>query len=294
MSVRAAAGPSAYAGLAFLTLVWGSAFALIKVAVADIPPEATVLLRLIIASAVLSGWTVYRGERLPPLRDVRWRWFAALGVCGNVLPFFLTAWGQQTVPSGLAGILIGAMPLATIAGAHFLLKGERLTARRALGFILGFLGVVALMGPAALADLGGPTFIAQLAIFAAALSYACNALLAQAAPETSPSVAAAGMVIAAAVFSAPAGLYGLATLDAAPGWPAITAVFALGLFPTALTAIVYLALARSQGAAFIAQTNYLTPLVAALIGLGLGEPLGVSAAVALALILAGLAIARRR
>lgn len=291
---RAAPGPRAYAGLVFLTFAWGSAFALIKVALEDLPPAGLVFIRLLLAAAALTAWTLHRGRRFPPLTDVRWRWFAALGLAGNALPFFLNAWGQQTVPSGLAAILIGAMPLATIAGAALFLKGEPLRPRRAAGFLMGFAGVIALVGPAALADLGGPTFIAQLAILLAACSYAANALMAQSLPETPPSLAAAGMMITACIIAAPMGVHDLLQLETAPAAGPLMAAVALGLVPTAAASIVYMALARSDGAAFIAQTNYLTPVVAAAIGLVLGEALGWNAALALALILGGLAIARGR
>jgi drug/metabolite transporter (DMT)-like permease len=71
-------------------------------------------------------------------------------------------------------------------------------------------------------------------------------------------------------------------------------VIALGVFPTALATIVYMAIARKVGAAFIALVNYAVPVVAALIGVALGEDLGLTAWLALAVILIGIFVARRR
>lgn len=290
-----AAGPDmrAWTGLAVLALVWGGAFALIGVAVETLPPIVTAFGRLAIGAAVLTLWVWLRGSRLPPLSDRRWLWFLALGLFGNALPFFLIAVGQQSVPSGLAGILIGAMPMVTIAAAHIVIPGERLTMMKAFGFSVGFIGIVILMGPAALDDLGGPEFLAQLIIFTAGLSYAVNAILAQIMPDTPPGVAGAGMLIGAVVWSAPFGVWAIIQMDTAPSMASVQAVIALGLLPTALASIVYMAIARTVGASFIAQVNYVVPVVAAFIGIALGEALGLNAFIALGVILLGLAIARK-
>ncbi|TRO95642.1 EamA family transporter [Glycocaulis profundi] len=289
-----APGARGWGGLVVLALTWGSAFALIGVAVETLPPALVAFGRLAIGAAILIAWALMRGRAFPPLTDRRWLWFMALGLTGNALPFFLIAVGQQTVPSGLAGILIGAMPMVTISIAHLVIPSEKLTFIKALGFSIGFAGVVILMGPAALEDLGGPYFLAQLIIFGAGVSYAINAVLAQIMPETPPSVAGAGMLIGAVIWSAPFGLWALVTMEAAPSAESVWALIVLGVFPTALASIVYMAIARKVGAAFIAQTNYYVPVVAALLGVALGEALGVNAFIALGIILLGMAVARRK
>src|SRR4051812_23429337 len=139
--------------------MWGSAFMFMKIAVATVPPATLVASRLILAAIILYAVMRARGLRLPP-PGRRWLAFIALGVLGNCLPFFLIAWGQQTIDSALAGILISVMPLATMVLAHFFVAGEHLTSRRALGFAIGFAGIVVLMGPAALMGLGGTPAVA--------------------------------------------------------------------------------------------------------------------------------------
>ena len=76
-------------GLIALTVLWGSAYAFIKLAVVTMPPATIAFLRIAGAAIVLTGWTVLRGRRLPPLNDKSWLWFAAMGLTGNALPFFL-------------------------------------------------------------------------------------------------------------------------------------------------------------------------------------------------------------
>ena len=288
-------GVQGWGGLVVLALVWGSAFAFIRVGVETLPPSLVAFGRLAVAALALTAWMVYRRRRLPPLADPRWLWLAALGLFGNALPFTLIAAGQTTVPSGVAGILMGMTPLAIIAAAHFVLPNERLTAWKATGFLMGFAGIVMLTGPAALAGMLEADFLGQLAILAATLCYATHAIAYQRMPEMAPSAVAAGSMICAALLAAPLAAFDAMTGPAlAPSAASLGAVLVLGLFPTALAGIVYMMIARKVGAAFIAMINYVVPVVAALIGVALGETLGLNAFLALAVILAGIAVARRR
>ncbi|MBI2223389.1 MAG: DMT family transporter [Betaproteobacteria bacterium] len=143
-----------WALLAALVAMWGSAFLFIKLGVATVPPATLAASRLALGAATLYAVMRWRGLALPPAGS-RWLSFGALAIVGNCIPFYLISWGQQVIDSALAGILMAIMPLATLLLAHFFVAGERMTANRALGFSLGFVGIVVLMGPAALAGLGG-------------------------------------------------------------------------------------------------------------------------------------------
>lgn len=290
-----APGLRGWGGLALLAIVWGSAFAFIRIGVETVPPSVVAFGRLTLAAVVLTFWMVHRRRRLPPLTDRAWLWLLALGLFGNALPFTLIAVGQITVPSGVTGILMGMTPLAIIAAAHFVLPNERLTAWKGLGFAMGFAGICLLMGPAALAGLLQADFLGQLLILIATLCYAAHAIGYQRMPEMAPSMVAAGSMICAAILAAPLALYDIATTpDLAPSPASLGSIVVLGLFPTALAGIVYMAIARHVGAAFIAMINYVVPIVAAIIGVALGESLGWNAFAALVIILAGIGVARRK
>lgn len=287
-------GLKGWGGLALLALLWGGAFAFITVGVETIPPSIVAFGRLALAALVLTVWAVAQRRYLPPMKDRRWLWFAGLGLFGNTLPFTLIAIGQQTVPSGVAGILMGMTPLAIIMAAHFVLPGERINAWKGAGFLVGFSGIVLLTGPSALAGMLETDFLAQMLIFAATLAYATNAIMYQRMPETPPITVAAGSLICASVLAVPLVLWDVASgATMAPSLDSILAVIALGLLPTALATIVYMGIARKVGAAFIALINYAVPVVAAMIGLILGEALGLTAWLALGVILLGIFIARR-
>lgn len=278
--------------LAILTLLWGSAYAFIKHAVVFLPPTALILVRIAVAAVILLGWAVFRGRRMPALNDIRWLWFAALGLFGNTLPFFLISWGQQSLDSALTGILVAVMPLITLVLAHFLVPGERMTLMKIAGFLVGFVGVVILMGPAALEGLGGPSLVSQAAVLAAAACYSINAILARLLPETSPSVSGAGMLIMAALIALPFGAVELIQAQNVPvsAW---ASVLWLAVAPTAIASVMLMHVARTAGPGFLAIVNYLTPVAAVITGMIIGETIGWVTLLALAIILSGVWLARR-
>ena len=126
-----------------LVAMWGSAFMFMKIGVATVPPATLAASRIVLAAALLYCLMRARGLTLPP-PGRRWLPLTALGILGNALPFFLIAWGQQTIDSALAGILISAMPLVTMVLAHFFVSGEHIIRHRALRLAEGFAGGVVL------------------------------------------------------------------------------------------------------------------------------------------------------
>ncbi|HEV7819735.1 MAG TPA: DMT family transporter, partial [Burkholderiales bacterium] len=109
-----------------LVAMWGSSFMFMKIGVATVAPATLVASRVLLAAIVL--YVVMRARGLPlPAWGKQWIPYAALGILGNCLPFFLISWSQQYIDSALAGILISVMPLATLVLAHFLVAGERMT-----------------------------------------------------------------------------------------------------------------------------------------------------------------------
>jgi drug/metabolite transporter (DMT)-like permease len=292
--VRHRHGARDWLHLAALVVMWGTAFLFTKLAVHSVPPASVVAGRLLLAAVILAGVVGLRGLRLP-LADRRWRYFVFVGVVGNCLPFFLISWGQQRIDSGLAGILMAINPLATLVLAHYLVAGERMTLMRVGGFILGFAGIVVLMGPAALLGFGGghTTLIAEAAVLGGALCYAVTTIVARRMPSTEALVAATGVMIVASAVMVPVALVldrpWTLSVSATSAW----AVAVLGVFATALPTIVYFRLIASAGPTFLSLINYLIPLMAVAAGaIVLGESVGVAALAALSLILAGMALAQ--
>ncbi len=279
-----------------LVAMWGSAYMFMKIGVATIAPATLVAARLVTGAAILYVVMRARGLALPP-PGPRWLPFIALAILGNCLPFYLIAWGQQYIDSALAGILISIMPLATMLLAHFLVPGERMNVARVAGFAVGFAGVVVLMGPAALAGVGGThgRIMAQAAVLGGALCYAANSVLARRTIAADFLVASTAVLLVASVLMAPVALILDFPPADMPSPGAVAAILWLGVGPTALATILYFRLIAAAGPTFMAIVNYLSPIIALLSGIFLmGEQPDDAAFAGLALILLGIALSRRR
>jgi drug/metabolite transporter (DMT)-like permease len=276
-----------------LVAMWGSAFMFTGIAVRGFTPTALVTIRLVIAAVLLTGLVLVRGQRFPHTRRF-WLFSLAISLAGNCVPFWLISFGQQRIDSGLAGILMGIMPLTTMVLAHFLVRGERLNRTKAVGFVVGFVGLVALIGPAALLELRGQgtELLYQLAVLGGAICYAINTIVARHRPPADPLVAAAGVMLAGCALMLPIGGAPASTqLFAAPPIP-FAAMLALSIVATAIATVVFLQLVAIAGPSFTSFINYLIPVWALLMGvIFLGEEPGIRVVVALALILAGIALA---
>ncbi len=281
--------------LATLVVIFGSAFLLIKIALVALSPPGLVFIRLVTGFLVV--FSLALALRLPIPREPRILAQAALlGLVGNAMPFSLIAWGQQYVPSSVAGIFMAVMPITIVVLAHFFLPDEKLTARKAFGFVAAFFGIIVLIGPDAAALWSGESKILwrELAVLGGALCYSINTILTRRGPQAHPIPFTALVLFAGACWQAPFGLpAALVDLANVPVGP-LAAAIAVGVFPTGLATIVYFVLIREAGASFFALTNYLVPVWAATLGWTLGgEAMGVNALVALLLILGGIALSQR-
>ena len=206
--------------LAILVVCWGTSFAMSKVALQHVTPEWIAASRLFVGAAVLLAVTIAQGATLPLNRKFLAQYFW-LGLIGNAAPFFLITWGMQSISSGVAGLLMGTIPLIIVIMAHFVLPGERITSWRAVGFVLGFAGIVVLMGPENLLNLKahGQELVGELVVVIGCLMYGVNAISAKKfnLPGTiavSAGVLAVGAVLAtiAALLTSPFRIHGSAAL----------------------------------------------------------------------------------
>lgn len=233
--------------LVLLSCMWGTSFLFTKIAVDHMRPGTVVTFRLCLAAIVLAAAVrlIRRGLVHTPRM---WLHLLALSLLGNTVPFFLIAWGQQAIDSGLAAILLGGMPLVTLVLAHFTVEGERMTARTTVGFVIGLAGIAILVGPGAIRHLGGGSadIFSQLAIVAAALCYSVNAILARHLPPGDASVHTAATITLAALtmlpFHASDGVAAISELTPgvafALGW--------LGIVSTAVATILYFRIDRKS------------------------------------------------
>ena len=219
------------------------------------------------------------------------KYLAFIGVLNTALPFALLSWGQQYVPSAFAGISMAALPLFVLPLAH-VFSDEAMSTRRLTGVLVGFLGALVLIGPGVLRIGTGWEPLGQLACIAAAMSYAVASIMTRRCPPIDPIAMAALTLVVGSMVLIPAMLL----VEGLPG-PAtpvqMAAIVFLGLFPTALAALLRVTVIRSAGSVFMTLVNYQVPLWSVLFGaVILSETLPLRFFAALALILTGLAVSQ--
>jgi drug/metabolite transporter (DMT)-like permease len=275
--------------LVTLSILWGGSFFFGKVAVLELPPLTVAFGRVAIAAAILIVLARITGVALP-VTFAAWRPFAIMGLLNNAIPFVLILWGQTHIPSGLAAILNATTPLFTVLVAHAATRDERLTPSRLAGVTIGLGGVVAMIGPDLLRDLGS-NVAAQGACLLAAISYAFAGIYGRRFRGEPALRVAAGQLVMSSLMLAPLAV----VLDrpwtlTPPSAAAWAALMGTAILSTALGYLIYFRVLARAGATNVLLVTFLIPVSAILLGtLILGEQLAVGHIVGMAAIAIGLA-----
>ncbi len=280
----------AWTYLIALSALWGGSFFLIEIIVEQVRPLVLVFGRVFVAALTLH--LVRLALRIPRPDSARQiRAFVILGALNNALPFSLIVAGQTELAGGVAAILNATTPLFTVLLADRLTGDERLSWNRLAGVVIGFVGVAAMLGPAAWAGLGGPV-LAQLAILAAAISYALAGIYGRRFKGTPPLITATGQLSASSLLMLPL----VVLIEPAAGftWPGagvMAAWLALGTACTALAYLLYFRILAMAGATNTVLVTFLVPIFAILLGaLFLGERLAITHMLGMAMIGFGLVL----
>ncbi|WP_409997745.1 DMT family transporter [Bradyrhizobium sp. SZCCHNRI3043] len=256
--------------LGLLSLLWSGSFIFNGLALKELPPLTLVLLRIVLAAAILLPLLRLRGLGFPK-GFAGWRPFFAVALFNNVVPFCLIVIGQTFITSGLAAVLNATTPLFTIV-VMAAAGEERLSARRAAGLVVGFVGVVILRGgPGLDGSGGGYGFLFGLG---ASLSYGIAALLVRRHLAHSPPLATATFQLSASsvMMLAIAAVVDQPWRLPIPGLQTWLAVIGLAVLSTAFAYIVFFQILRRSGATNVTLVTLLIPLTTILLGsLVLGE-----------------------
>ena len=275
-----------------LVALWGTSFLFTAISVESVDPIAVVFFRVLIAAVILTMVVIIKGHKFPREKS-SWLAFMLMGFAGNAFPFFLITWGQLSVNSGIAGMIMAIMPLMTMLLAHYFVEGENLNRYKIIGFIFGITGITILLGP--VFEGGGRAVFGGIAIFIAATSYAVNSILVKRLPRFSPMVGAAGVMISASILILPMWLIQTTASFDQLSLRSIYSVIWLGIGPTAIATMILFAVIERAGPTFLSTINYMIPVVAFFAGAYiLSEPVSWSSIVALVIILAGIALTRFR
>ena len=273
-----------WALFAAVSVIWGMPYLFIKIAVDEgLSPAFVSWSRVVLAAIVLCALAHHAGL-LHHLRG-RYRWLALYALVEITIPFPLIAWGEQHIDSSLAAIIIAAAPLMVAVLAIRFDHTERVTGLRLVGLLIGFAGVVALVG----IDVSGSTeeLLGALAVLGAALGYAVGPMTLRAKLSGLDPRATMGVSLAlAALLLTPLTAAGLPSET--PSTDAIVAVVVLGLVCTAAAFVIFGSLIAEVGAGKALVITYVNPVVALALGVVvLDERPGLGALVGLILILAG-------
>jgi drug/metabolite transporter (DMT)-like permease len=223
-----------------------------------------------------STWTGLRRYARPLL---------LLGIFNAALPFWLLAWSEKRLDSGLAAVLQASMPLFTALFVYWFARTERVTGARLWGVVIGFLGVVLLVSVQPSGDV-----LSALAVLLTAVLYAGSSVYAGVRLRDTPAlVTSIGALGFATLATLPLGLTELP--NELPSWKVIGSIVALGAVGLSIAYLLYFTLIAGAGAPYAALVTYLVPALALVYGaVFLGEPVTASAVGGLLLIVGGVAL----
>lgn len=276
-----------------LALIWGSSFLWIKMALGALSPIQIALVRLVLGAGVIVALAVVTHTKLPHDRAT-WLKMIVPAVFGNAIPFTLFGLGEQTVDSGVAGVLNATTPLWALL-ITLVIGGERgLGFVRLAGLVLGFVGTLVIFAPwhaAGLASWGALACLVAAISYAVSYSWIGRHLVGTLSPVAmSASQLCGGVVIVAAALPVTGGLdavhFGVAPL---------IAVSVLGIFGTGLAFVLNNRLIIDEGVTTATSVGYLLPVVSVLLGVFfLHEPLNPRIVAGMLVVLVGVALSRRR
>jgi drug/metabolite transporter (DMT)-like permease len=252
-----------------------------------VTPGEVVFGRVLTGTLALLPMVPFLGGWAPTWAGLR-RWWAPLlllGIFNAALPFWLLAWSEKRLDSGLAAVLQASMPLFTALFVYWFARTERVTGARLVGVVLGFVGVLFLVGVQPSGDI-----VSALAVLLTAVLYAGSSVYAGIRlRETPPLVTSLGALGFATLVTLPLGLTELPAEP--PSWKVIGSIVALGAVGLSIAYLLYFTLIAGAGAPYAALVTYLVPALALFYGaVILDEPVTASAVGGLLLILVGVAL----
>ena len=270
--------------------LWGIPYLLMKVAVEDFPPAAVVAGRTLIGASILIPIAIYRKKFKGAVLGFKFvAFYALLEMIG---PWILITTAEQKINSGLAGLLVSTVPIfATIITS---LRGDHSVwqFKRIVGIVLGFLGLILVVGIESITGTSDPLSIAMVILASMGYAYAVIMVTSNLPLVDGIAINGLAMALTAVVFFIPA----LRTAPTSmPSNRALFALLALGLLCTALAFYLFFTLLRMIGPPKASTVTY--PNTAIAIALGviiLHEPITVGMVLGFPLVLLGSYLAASR
>jgi len=249
-------------------LIWGSTYLAIRYAVVTIPPFFMAGTRFLVAGTILFAWRLLVGDPTPTLKQ--WRSAAIIGLLLLLGGNGIVSWAEQVIPSGIAALLVGTIPLWMVLTESLRLGGTKPGNHTIFGLIVGFGGIVVLVWPLLTGNTNNLDPAGVLALLCAAVSWALGSVYSKSAqlPASSLMTTAAEMLTGGFSLFLVGSLIGewkILDLAAITGRSWLGLVY-LTLFGSLGGFVAYAWLLRNASIALVSTYAYVNPLVAILLG----------------------------
>jgi len=279
-----------------LGVIWGTAFMGVSAALEGYGVFTVTAGRLLFATLALLLAGPLIGQGIAQLTSRRaWLFAGVIGAVAIALPFTLLSWGLSHVPSAFAGVAMGAVPLLVLPLVAVFSPEEGIGPRRVIGVLLGFVGLVLMIGDGALDSSGRDAeWLGRLACIGAAACYAIGSVLTRRAPKMPPVAFATATLLVGTVIMVPVALITEGVPETFPAQPSLALLY-VALLPTGLAAIIRVRVITTAGSLFMSMVSYMVPVWAVIFGITImGEALPPSLFTALAIILSGILLSQWR
>ena len=272
-------------------LFWGIPYLLMKVAVRDIEPAVIVCGRVLIGAAILIPIAMHQRVLMDAIRG--WRYVLPYAIFEMMIPWILITNAEKQISSGLAGLLIATVPIWSTIFAS--MSGDKTVwhSKRLVGMLVGFVGLIGLVGYESIIGSSDPLSIAMMLVAAISYSYAVN-MISQKLPDVS-GIAINGLaMVFTSIAYAPLMIVQFPEVSAVSTESAAS-LLALGVFSTALAFISFFIVLKEIGPARASIVTYVNTAVAVVLGvIILSEPLTIGIIIGLPLVMIGSFLASRK
>ena len=252
-----------YLLLIFLALIWASAFFNIKIATYSFGPVTIAFLRVFFGAIPVLLLCYYKKIKVEAFSK-DWHWFAMIGFINLVAPFYLIAYGVQSVQSNLAAILMSTTPLSSTVLGHFYTKNEKFNLVKTFGILIGFSGILYLFSDNLL--ITNSNFFSALMILLGSTFYVIGGILTLKISHKKNENVTASILIWGTLIICPISLFFEQPWTLSPRLDSTLSLIYLGVFPTGIAWLLRFVILKKNGLVFQSQVAYLIPIFGVILG----------------------------
>ena len=246
-----------YLLLVLLALIWASAFFNIKIATYSYGPVTIAFLRVFFGAIPVLLLCYYKNIKIEAFSK-DWHWFAMIGFINLVAPFYLIAYGVQSVQSNLAAILMSTTPLSSTVLGHFYTTNEKFNFIKTVGILIGFSGILYLFSDNILIDENN--FLSALLILLGSTCYVIGGVLTLKISKKKNENVTGSILIWATIILIPLVSFIEQPWTLSPRLDSTISVIYLGLVSTGIAWLLRFRILVNNGLIFQSQVSYLIPI----------------------------------